>query len=47
MTIRPDSDVTALAPVDTREPPRVASSTITTVIIFMVPRVAAIDWILS
>lgn len=36
MTVRPETDATALPPVDTRKRPRVASSTITTVIIFVI-----------
>lgn len=35
MTVQPDSDMAALPPVDDRERPRVASSTITTIIIFV------------
>ena len=35
MTVQPASDLTALAPVDTRERPRLASSTITTAVIFV------------
>lgn len=35
MTVQPDSEMTGIAPVDTRERPRIASSTITTVVIFV------------